>query len=117
MTVRGPPRGLVQRFLPQYIYLLPRLVFLGEQFPAAIPTSWYRDFVANFRAGGNEFSQHLLAFAVDWDFMDRGEYEHFAGHARAIGLVAVVESDHVHVQLFPAGVLPAGLFNQEEVRA
>lgn len=65
-------------------------------------TSWYRDQAANERADGREFSQHRMGWAVD--VVGSGSHQ-FAKDARARGLVAVIEGDHVHVQLLRAGTL------------
>lgn len=65
-------------------------------------TSWYRTPSVNQLVGGHPFSQHLLGFAMDvvvddpWRIRKRFE---------DLGLTAIVEGDHVHVQVFPAGVV------------
>ncbi len=110
MRLTAPPLPLVREFLPQFRYLLPRLEFLEAVFPGVVPTSWYRDQAQNLRAGGARFSQHRLGFAVDWDLPDRSDYQAFASLAGRLGLVAVVESDHVHTQLFRAGTIPTSVF-------
>lgn len=65
-------------------------------------TSWYRTPLSNQQVGGDPFSQHLLGFAldvvVDDPFRMRQRF-------RDMGLTSVVEGDHVHVQVFPAGVV------------
>jgi len=65
-------------------------------------TSWYRTPLSNQQVGGDPLSQHLVGFAmdvvVDDPFRMRGRFED-------MGLTAVVEGDHVHVQVFPAGVV------------
>ena len=108
--VTSPPRELVGRFLPVFRYLVPRLQYLSAVFPTARPTSWYRTRARNVAAGGAELSQHRLGFAVDWVPPRRADYERFARAARAAGLIAVVESDHVHTQVFRAGTLPRAIF-------
>jgi uncharacterized protein YcbK (DUF882 family) len=110
MPVLSPPAQFVRAYLPVYQYLVPRLNFLAERFPEARPTSWYRSRADNVRVGGAPQSQHRLGFAADFSPVRREDYQRLAGLARAVGLVAVVESDHVHVQTFLAGVLPARLF-------
>jgi len=65
-------------------------------------TSWWRSPVENFAVGGKPFSQHLIGFALDFTTPDpRSALRQLAN----IGLVAVDEGDHVHVQLLQAGVL------------
>lgn len=75
---------------------------VGQAFPQASVTSWYRNPAANFRAGGVADSQHLAAFAFDIDTPDRRDYAALADLGRRQGFVVVVESDHLHFQAFPA---------------
>ncbi len=110
MAFRSPPVSLVREHLAVYRYMLPRLRALLSIFPTAQPTSWYRDRATNVRVGGAARSQHLLGFAVDFDLPDRAEYARFARWSQALGLVAVVESDHVHTQVFRAGTIPRSVF-------
>ena len=63
-------------------------------------TSWWRDPTGNARVGGNPDSQHLIALAAD---LGGEDFQDLARRLRSSGLVAVVESNHVHVQLWPAG--------------
>jgi len=72
--------------------------------PAARVTSWFRTPDTNRAAGGSPESQHLFALAWDLD-APREQLAGIADAAASLGLVAVHESDHVHVQLFPAGAL------------
>lgn len=72
--------------------------------PGVSLTSFYRDPESNRRVGGHPRSQHLVALAADFTG-DRAQLLHLAGHARSVGLVAVLESDHLHLQLFPAGTI------------
>lgn len=65
-------------------------------------TSWWRTPLENARVGGDPFSQHLVGWAVDAAGPDM---QQFSKQARMTGLTTVLEADHVHVQLFPAGVL------------
>ncbi len=65
-------------------------------------TSYYRDPQTNAQVGGQRESQHLVGLAIDLAVADR---RGLADALRAAGLIAVVERSHVHVQLFPAGVL------------
>ena len=70
-------------------------------------TSWWRSPERNAAVGGSSSSQHLLGVAIDVT----GDLQRIAHAARAAGWVVVVESDHVHLQAFPAGALArAGIF-------
>ncbi|MEE8581882.1 MAG: D-Ala-D-Ala carboxypeptidase family metallohydrolase [Myxococcota bacterium] len=72
-------------------------------------SSWYRDPTANAAAGGHPRSLHQLGLAVDLVGVDRGD-EHALWHRfRQVGLVAVEERSHLHVQAFPVSVLPGDL--------
>ncbi len=76
--------------------------------PEARPTSWFRDPVTNRSVGGHPRSQHLWAGAIDFAIPYAGDHRRdpraleLAQRARREGLVPVVESDHVHIQTFPA---------------
>jgi len=65
-------------------------------------TSWWRSAARNAAVGGHPYSQHLVGWALDVAGPDQ---QQFAKRARQLGLIAVQEADHVHVQLFPAGIL------------
>jgi hypothetical protein len=70
--------------------------------PGQMLTSWHRTPESNAAAGGDPESQHLFSLAADI----AGPGRDFTAHlARRLGLYAVQEFDHVHLQLFPAGVL------------
>lgn len=84
------------------------LTRLGQAFHAHDPglrlTSWFRTPEENHLVGGERESQHLFALAVDLGgpLFARNQ---FARVVRDFGLIAVEETDHLHVQLFPAGAL------------
>ena len=81
--------------------------------PPVIVTSLFRTREINDAAGGHPQSQHLLGLAADFV----GTSVHLdlvAELARAKGYVPVSEADHLHVQVFPAGLLPALLFRSIE---
>lgn len=65
-------------------------------------TSWWRDRGTNEIHGGEEFSQHLIGLALDLDVQDPNR---LIADLRREGLVVIDEGSHVHVQLFPAGVV------------
>jgi len=110
MPLTFPPRSFLAAWPGLYSWLVPRLISLERQFPEARATSWYRSPVRNFEVGGAPRSQHLLGWAADFSRMDAGGRDTFVRAARSIGLVAVDETDHVHVQTFPRGVVPDQFF-------
>lgn len=111
MPLTFPPREFLAAWPGLYQWLVPRLVLLDREFPDAVATSWYRSPVRNLEVGGDPRSQHLLGWAADWSRMDAEERDTFVRAARSIGLVAVNEGDHVHVQTFPRGVVPDQFFS------
>lgn len=68
------------------------------------PTSWWRDPISNRNVGGSPESQHLFGLAVDAAGTHDARRQ-LVERARAVGLVAVDEGSHVHVQAFPRGAL------------
>jgi uncharacterized protein YcbK (DUF882 family) len=100
---------MVHEFMAFYRWLLPRLNDLLRAFPEAVATSWYRDSLGNRGVGGATYSQHLLAFAADFS-MPRGQMRAFTVAATELGMVAIDEGDHVHVQMYPAGVIPKSFY-------
>ena len=89
-------------------------MFLGRAYPIGTDldvgiTSWQRTVSHNREVGGVAQSQHLLATAWDVAGPDQNTY---ASRAAAVGLVVIDEGDHVHVQLFRAGLIPQYLFDQ-----
>lgn len=104
-----PPRELVARFLPFFRdELVPALIVLDQSFPVTW-TSWYRDRINNERVGGDPRSQHLLAWAVD-GVVQATDLNSFVQAASQLGFTVVDEGDHVHLQAFPAGVIPEHFF-------
>lgn len=71
-------------------------------------TSYWRSVEQNRLVGGSGWSQHLVGWAVDVVGPDENL---FAERVRSAGLIPVLEIDHTHVQLAPAGFLEA-LFNR-----
>lgn len=98
MTVRPPPPMF---YGPPLFSFYQRVLAAGSEGDLT-PTSWYRSPIENARVGGDPFSQHQLGWALDVVGPDATG---FAKRARLTGLTAVVESDHVHIQLFPAGIV------------
>ncbi len=66
-------------------------------------TSWHRTPAMNRNVGGDEESQHLFALATDWGGVS--DKIAFMRAMRDMGLQAIDEGDHVHVQAFRPGVL------------
>jgi len=108
MNFQVPPDPMLVAFEPVYREFIRRLLFVLRSEPAE-PTSWWRSEAQNRAVGGATDSQHLFGFALDIVAARPDRIEQLA---REAGLIAVVEMDHVHVQLFPAGFLRQfGLFD------
>lgn len=114
MSLQAPPAQLVNAYPEFYRWLLPRLNLIARTFPAAQPTSWWRSSARNLEVGGAVRSQHLLAWAVDFAG-PRDEAMAMVELARNIGMVAVDEGTHVHVQMYPRGVVPIGFFPRRTI--
>lgn len=65
-------------------------------------TSWFRSPGRNRQVGGSPVSQHLFALATDWQVDNKLG---LIREMKRVGLVAIDEGDHVHVQAFPSGHL------------
>lgn len=112
--IEAPPLELVRAFLPVYQWLLPRLNFIVDR--GGIPTSWWRSPDINLIVGGSPESQHLFGFAADFVPGSGSSWIFLRAQAEQTGLIAVSETDHLHVQVFPAGTLrEAGLFERRSV--
>lgn len=111
MSLESPPIELVVRYDSVYRWLIPRLNFLFDKFPNAVPTSWWRSELKNMEVGGAAYSQHLLGWAVDWALPAR-EHRAMVQLTEHLEMVGIDEGDHVHIQIFPAGVIPKTFFPQ-----
>ena len=60
-------------------------------------SSWIRTPKHNKKVGGSSNSQHMLGLAVDL-VPDGTDWDPIVQDLRRFGLVAVIESDHIHVQ-------------------
>jgi len=100
----GVPAG----WMPYVRLFVQRAYGIGQDLDVAV-TSWHRTRSHNREVGGVDASQHLVATAWDVSGPDQDLY---AARAASSGLVVVDEGDHIHVQLFRAGVLPAWVFDQ-----
>lgn len=106
MSLRLPPERVLRVTLPAvitFLGLLVRALLATHRYMELRATSWYRDVEENRRVGGDQESQHLLGFAIDVDG-PRDVLDTFLIEARGVGLVAIDEGTHVHVQLLPAGL-------------
>lgn len=109
MSLTAPPAQLVNAFPDFYRWLLPRLNLIARSFPNAQATSWYRSPARNLEVGGAVRSQHLLGWAADFQG-PRDEAARMVELGRGLGLVGIDEGDHVHFQMYPAGVVPPWFF-------
>jgi len=100
-----PPELLATAWFPFILNFYWRVFGVFNQFPGQVGvSSWFRTPEQNRLATGSAESQHLFGLAMDL-VSARDGLESVAAAARRAGLVAVPERDHVHVQLFPKGVL------------
>jgi len=110
MSLQGPPQNIVNQFPEVFRYLVALSGAIADFDPSTQFTSWWRSDAVNRAVGGDPHSQHLFGFAFDL-VSDRSREIQDA--INGIGLVAVAESDHLHIQLFPPGTLQrAGLFGR-----
>ena len=72
---------------------------LHVRFPFSV-TSWMRTPKRNAMVGGHPSSKHMLGTGLDVVLDDTGPVarDAFVAEARKLGLVAVVEDDHIHIQ-------------------
>jgi len=111
MSVQFPPPQLIENFLPVYVEFLQRLVEIVRHTDVSEFTSWWRDDFQNRAVGGAPDSQHLFGFAVD---LISSRPEEVAELADLLGMFAVIEMDHVHIQILPAGELARlGFFGEQ----
>ncbi len=108
MSVTIPPSSIiftVERWAPGiYNELVRRVIAAASATPFSLTlTSWWRGPSENLHAGGSADSQHLLGLALDIAPVS-GE---LLANLFSVGLIAIDERDHVHVQAWPAGVARA----------
>lgn len=99
--IQTPPRAVIRAALPELLDFLGKLGQVPVGRSVAV-TSWYRDPTHNAAVGGHPQSQHLLGLAIDL-VAGPGDGPAVAQAARAVGLIAVEEGDHIHLQARPAG--------------
>jgi hypothetical protein len=102
MAVELPPIDLLTRdpwrsLIFEFVRRLNGVFFAGQRI-----TSWHRTPERNAAAGGDRQSQHLFSLGIDVVGPNLNATQIFA---RRNGLIAVNEGDHLHIQLFPKGVL------------
>jgi len=103
MTV-PPATLLASGWFPFILNFYWRAVRLFFQFPGLQLTSWFRTPETNRDVGGDPESQHL--FGLAWDVTAPPQLLGAIARAgRGLGITAVEERDHVHLQAFPAGAL------------
>lgn len=102
---QAPPAALTRSdFIPLIIEFVRRILILLGWIPGLSVTSWFRTPGQNQEVGGDPESQHLFALAVDVD-VPPGRVGVVLEAAHLLGMTAVNERTHVHIQLFPAGAL------------
>jgi len=102
VPVNVPPVFVVNQVLPELRTFFTKLFAVRAIPPGTRITSWWRSVQSNQAAGGNPRSQHLVGLAFDLASPDPVS---LVNALRDVGLVAVHEVDHVHVQAFPAGTI------------
>lgn len=102
MSFQAPPDWMLENFIDVYRWFLLRLQVLMAVDPELEFTSWYRTEADNRTIGGNPDSQHLYGFAVD---VVPRNFQLIEQVANGLGMIAVVEMDHLHIQILPPGTL------------
>ena len=74
------------------------LLYLEQMHPFSV-TSWVRTPARNKQKGGADNSFHLEWLGADLIPDDKADNGQLVAHARTLGLDAVDEGDHVHVEL------------------
>jgi len=105
VALQVPPRELLlSGFQPVILAFFFRLILVLQAHQDVVLTSWFRTVDANIAADGDPESQHLFGLAADVSVPSR-LLPGVLAVARGVGLIAVNERTHVHLQLFPAGAL------------
>lgn len=114
MSLEMPPREIVYQihsrwpsFWQQFFtYANAAMSTAWNQGARFSMTSWWRSPSKNAAVGGAPNSQHLWGTAFDLVASTPAGYQQLEAALRARGFFTIRESDHLHVQAFPAGVLP-----------
>lgn len=103
MTLQAPPFNdpSIRAVLPWMGHLVDGVLAVHDRIGFRDLTSWYRNAADNQAVGGAVASQHRIGLAVDLTPATvAGEIA-----LREAGFIVVNEFDHLHVQIWPAGVL------------
>jgi len=74
------------------------IIYLCDKHDASI-TSWIRTQQRNLKVGGHPMSYHMIGLAADAVTDDQDGKIQLILEARALGLIAIDEDDHVHIQV------------------
>ena len=74
-----------------------KIDLLNTRFAFSV-TSWFRSTNRNKLVGGHANSLHLVGLAVDIIVDNPAQAQELTSFAHQLGLLAIVEKDHVHVQ-------------------
>ena len=94
MAVRVPPFTLRAAIFAQLVSVVSKIAGVQPQV-----TSWYRTPDENAAVGGKPNSLHLVGEAIDLVFGSSVEAARVQNIWRTIGLDAVDEADHLHLEL------------------
>lgn len=83
---------------PNHVRFVAAMLTLTRRYPSSI-TSWIRSEHHNADVGGSPHSYHLEGLAADCVLDKLTRAPAFIAEARALGLQAVNEGDHIHVEL------------------
>jgi len=108
VPLEAPPVDIASLWWGQLVAFVARIQWVMRRNPGARATSWWRSETKNREVGGSPVSQHLVGLGADF-VVHFGSRIQFVNDLRAAGLVPVEELNHVHVQLFPAGVASASI--------
>lgn len=94
MALRAPPANPLTTLFARLVVA----VVVAARARNVVPTSWFRTPAENAALGGVPGSLHLQGIAIDLAG-DSDELGQIEGIWRAIGLDAVDEGDHLHLEL------------------
>lgn len=110
MSIQQPPLALAIRLEQRWIpgiwgWFYERANRALRTAPPRTLNSWYRTPLGNRQVQGAVRSQHLVGLALDIS-PDPGVVEAF----QAAGFQVIDFGTHIHIQAYPAGILPGALF-------